>query len=281
MRRFSFLYFLPVVLCVPVWSLAQVRTAPEKKVEVAGVVKSRVLEPGSNLVIENLPSIPLELVESVKKYTESKPVFASNWHPIKREILVGKRSGNATQVHLLTTPLGGLKQLTNFPDPVGGGNWNPKTGDYFLFFKATGGNEISQLHRYDAATGTITRLTTNDKMRIGGGPWSTAGDRYIYTSVPTGGGTTSETIKTELYTINPADPSSAKLLVALDGVGWGASDWSPDDKQILLGRFVSANESEIYLYDVASGEKTLLTPQQGTEKVAYSGATYSMDGKGI
>ena len=281
MKRFSFLYVLPVVLCLPALSFAQVTPAVDKKVEVAGVVKSRVLEPGSNLVIENLPSVPLELVEAVKKYTESKPVFASNWHPTKREILVGKRAGNATQVHLLAAPLGELKQLTDFPDPVGGGNWQPNTGDYFLFFKATGGNEISQLHRYDAATGQITRLTTNDKMRIGGGPWSTAGDRYIYTSVPTGGGTTSETIKTEFYTINPSDPASAKLLAAFDGVGWGPADWSPDDKRILVGKFVSANESYIYLYDIATGEKTLLTPQEGTEKVSYSGAEFSKDGKGI
>lgn len=281
MRRFTFLHVLVIALCVPVLSFAQVSQAPEKKVEVAGYSKSRILEPGSNLVIQNLPSIPLELVESVKKYTESKPVFASNWHPVKREILVGKRAGNATQIHLLNAPLGELKQLTSFPDPVGGGNWQPKTGDYFLFFKATGGNEISQLYRYDAASGEITRLTTDDKKRIGGGPWSTAGDRYVYSSVPTGGGTTSETIKTEFYTINPSDPASAKLLASFDGVGWGVADWSPDDTKLLVGKYVSANESYAYLYDIATGEKTLLTPQEGTEKVAYAAGEFSKDGKGI
>jgi dipeptidyl aminopeptidase/acylaminoacyl peptidase len=282
MRRVPFFYVLTLVLCAPIFAVAQVtQPAADKKVEVAGVVKSRMLEPGSNLVIENLPPVPLELVEAVKKYTEFKSVSASNWHPIRREILVGKRAGNATQVHLLTSPMGELKQLTDFPDPVGGGSWNPKTGDYFVFFKATGGNEISQLHRYDAATGQITRLTTDDKKRIGGGPWSNAGDRYIYSSVPTGGGTTSETIKTEFYTIDPADPASAKLLTAFDGVGWGILDWSPDDKKLLVGKFTSANESNIYLYDIASGEKTLLTPQEGETKVAYNGAEFSHDGKGI
>ncbi len=281
MRRFPFLFVLLVVLCAPVLIFAQGSQAPDKKVEVQGYVKSRMLEAGPQLVIENVPGIPLELVEAVKKYTESKPVFGGSWHPIKREILIGKRAGNVGQVHLLTTPLGELKQLTNFPDPVGGGSWQPTTGDYFLFFKATGGNEISQLYRYDAESGTVTRLTNDDKMRIGGGPWTHAGDRYLYTSVPTGGGTTSETIKTEFYTINPSDPASSKLLVALDGVGWGAADWSPDDKKLLLGKYVSANESYIYLYDVATGEKTLLTPQEGTEKVAYGDGVFSKDGKGI
>ncbi len=281
MRRFLFLYCSVLVLCTPVLGLAQVTPPPDKKVEVAGYSKSRVLEPGGNLVIQNLPSIPLELVESVKKYTESKPVFASNWHPIKREILVGKRAGNVNQVHLLSAPLGDLKQLTSFPDPVGGGNWHPKTGDYFLFSKATGGNEISQLYRYDAASGEITRLTTDDKKRIGGGPWSTAGDRYIYSSVPTGGGTTSETIKTEFYAINPSDPASAKLLASFDGVGWGVSDWSPDDTKLVVGRYVSVNESYLYIYDIATGENSLLTQKQGDESVSYSGAEFSKDGKGL
>lgn len=281
MRRVPFLFFLVPVLCAPALVTAQVNPPPDKKVEVAGVVKSRVLEAGPQLVVEGVPGIPVELVEAVKKYTETKGVFASNWHPIRREVLVGKRAGNATQVHLLAAPLGELKQLTDFPDPVGGGNWHPKTGDYFLFFKATGGNEISQLHRYDVATGQITRLTTDDRRRIGGGPWSTAGDRYIYSSLPTGGGTTSETIKTEFYTIDPANAESAKLLTTFDGIGWGISDWSPDDKKLIVSRYVSVNESYLYLYDIATGEKTLLTPQEGDEKVAYGGAEFSKDGKGI
>src|SRR5688572_2311967 len=279
MRRCSVLYCFLLLLFA---SLCFGQPATTKPVaEVKGYAASKILEPSSNLVIENLPSIPMELVESVKKYTESKPVFASNWHPTKREILIGKRAGNATQVHLLTTPLGELKQLTNFPDPVGGGSWQPTEGKYFLFFKATGGNEISQLYRYDADTGAVTRLTTDDKMRIGGGPWTNAGDRVVYTSVPTGGGTTSETIKTQFFIINPMDATSAKPLATLDGVGWFAADFSPDDKKLLVGKFVSANESYVYLYDIASGEKVLLTPQEGTEKVSYGGAEFSKDGKGL
>ncbi len=281
MKRTLFPYFLLVSLFVPAVCYGQVATSQAPQADVKSYVKTKMLEPGKNLVIENVPSIPAELAESVKRYTESKSVFGGSWHPVKREMLAGKRAGNVNQVHMLTSPMGELKQLTNYPDPVGGGSWEPNNGNYFLFFKATGGNEISQLYRYDAASGETTRLTTDDKKRIGGGPWSTKGDRYIYTSLPTGGGTTSETIKTELYTIDPTNPSSSKLLVALDGVGWFPADWSPDDTKVLVGKSVSANETYIYLYDIATGEKTLLTPQAGTEKVAYSGAEFSKDGKGL
>lgn len=277
MKGISVRFFLLFVLTVPAVCLGQVA----QQGEVKSYVKSRVVESPASLVIEGVPAIPIEVLETTKKFTESVPVFGSNWHPTKREILVGKRAGNVNQVHLLTSPLGVPRQLTDFPDPVGGGSWQPKTGNYFVFFKATGGNEVSQLHRYDADTGKITRLTMDDKKRIGGGPWSTAGDKYIYSSLATGATSASETFKTEFYTIDPANPDSAKLLVALDGVGWGVADWSPDDKKLLMGQSVSANESYLYLYDIATGEKTPLTPKEGDEKVAWDAGAFTKDGKGF
>ena len=243
---------------------------------------ARSVAPPASLVLENVPPVPMELAEATRKYTEAIPVSGASWHPIRREMLAIKRAGNVSQVHILTTPMGPVKQLTDFPDPVGGGSWQPTEGKYFLFFKGSGGNEIAQLHRYDIDSGKVTRLTMNDKMRIGGGQWTKAGDKYLYTSVPTGGGTSSETIKTEFYMIDPMDPTSAKLLIALDGVGWGAGDFSPDDKKLIIARSVSINETYLYLYDIATGEKTLLTPQEGSEKVAWgNGGGFSKDGKGL
>lgn len=276
MKNPRLLVFVLLLAATPVVSLAQVDKAAGVK---ASVIR-RVVAPEA-LVMENMPPVPMEIAEATKKYTEAIPVGGGAWHPVRREMLATKRAGNVAQVHMLKTPLGEVKQLTDFPDPVGGGSWQPTLGKYFVFFKATGGNEIAQLHRYDVESGTITRLTTNDRMRIGGGPWTTAGDRYLYTSVPTGGGTSSETIKTELYTIDPTNPDSAKLLVALDGVGWGALEFSPDDKKLLIAKYVSANESYIYLYDIASGEKTLLTPPEGAEKVAWNVGGFRKDGKAI
>ncbi len=281
MKRVPVFYCLLLILGAPALIFGQVVSTTTPQAEVKADVKSNVIKPGENLVIQDVPSIPIELAEGVKKFTETMPVFMSNWHPVKREMLVGKRAGNVNQVHFLATPLAAPKQLTDFPDPVGGGSFQPSSGNYFLFFKATGGSEISQLYRYDTDSGKITPLTTDDKKRIGGGPWTTAGDRYLYTAVATGAASASETFKTEFYTINPADPASARLLAAFDGVGWGATDWSPDDKQLAVGQYVSVNESYLYLMDVATGEKTLLTPKEGDEKVSYGAARFSSDGKGL
>ena len=57
-------------------------------------------------------------------------------------------------------------------------------------------------------------------------------------------------------------------------------DWSPDDKRLLVGEYVSINESYIWLVDVASGKKTLVTPKGSDEKIAYEPVAFSQDGKG-
>ena len=51
--------------------------------------------------------------------------------------------------------------------------------------------------------------------------------------------------------------------------------------QLSVGEYVSANESYLWLVDVASGQKTLLTPKGATEKVLYGGSVFSKDGRGL
>lgn len=144
MKNARLLIFLLLLASMPVVSLAQVDKAAGVK---ASVIR-RVVAPEA-LVMENMPPVPMEIAEATKKYTEAIPVGGGSWHPVRREMLATKRAGNVAQVHMLKTPLGEVKQLTNFPDPVGGGSWQPTMGKYFVFFKATGGNEIAQLHRYE------------------------------------------------------------------------------------------------------------------------------------
>ena len=59
------------------------------------------------------------------------------------------------------------------------------------------------------------------------------------------------------------------------------ADWSPDDSQLVVQEYVSANESYLWLMSASSGEKILLTTKGGAEKIAYGSAKFSKDGKGI
>jgi len=80
---------------------------------------------------------------------------------------------------------------------------------------------------------------------------------------------------------DPRQPGSERRLAELQGGGWAALDWSPDDSRILASEFVSANESYLWLLDAATGARTLLTPKGGPEKVAYAGAEFAADGRSV
>src|SRR5687767_9770097 len=90
-------------------------------------------KPGDNLRVEGIPDIPQALVESVNRYTEFRSASFSTWHPTKREMLITTRFGDTNQVHELRMPGGARKQLTFFPDRVGGASYPPKGGGFFVF----------------------------------------------------------------------------------------------------------------------------------------------------
>lgn len=236
--------------------------------------QTSVITPNENLVLEGIPPIPATLAEKVNRYTNFRSAGLSSWHPVRREMLISTRFADTPQVHLLKFPLGSRQQMTFFPERVGGGSFQPTQGDYFIFSKDIGGNEFNQNYRYDLATGDIT-LLTDGKSKNSRGIWSNDGDRMIYTS-------TRRTGKdNDFYIIDPKNTQSDRLLAQVEGGGWMPLDWSPDDRQMLAMEYVSVNESYLWLVDTSSGEKKLITPKEGTDKVSYGGGLFSKDGKGL
>jgi dipeptidyl aminopeptidase/acylaminoacyl peptidase len=238
------------------------------------LAQEATLLPPENLAVDGVPPIPAALAESAGRYGENRSAFPADWHPQRREMIIGTRFANTFQMHLVKMPGGERQQLTFFNEPVYGGRFHPNGGDYILFSKDVGGGEWYQIFRYDLATGDST-LLTDGKSRNSDGPWSSSGDQIAYTS-------TRRTGKdTDLWVMNPADSKSDHLLTQLAGGGWSPEDWSPDDKTILLIEGISVNESYIWLVNTSTGEKTELTPRKTSEQVAYGNARFSKDGKGV
>src|SRR5216117_1887976 len=202
------------------------------------LAQSGVVTPNDNIVTDGLPPVPATIAAAARPYSEFRAAGFWDWHPTRREMIIGTRFGDAPQLHRVRSPGGDRTQLTFFPDPVSGASYQPTDGRYIVFTKDVGGAEFFQKYRYDVATGEIT-LLTDGKSRNVGGAWSHKGDRYA------------------------------------------PVDWSPDDRTMLLWQGVSVNESYLWLLDVASGKKTILAPQPGSEPVAYGDARFSRDGKGI
>ena len=231
-----------------------------------------IFAPGENLAIQGIPAVPQSLVDRVNRYTNFRSASLNSWHPKKREMLVSTRFGDVAQVHQVSMPLGMRKQLTFFPERVSNGSYAPIGGKYFIFSKDIGGNEFNQTYRYDLESGNTT-LLTDGKSRNSLGTWANKTDRVAYSS-------TRRTGKdNDFYIMDPANPSENKLISQNTGGGWSVLDWSTDDRTLLALEYLSANKSNLWAIDIATGTKTRITPE-GPE-VAYTSAFYSKDGKGI
>jgi dipeptidyl aminopeptidase/acylaminoacyl peptidase len=230
--------------------------------------------PNENLVVEGIPKIPASLAETVGRYSEFRTADFASWHPGRREMLIETRFGDTAQVHQVKFPGGARTQLTFFPDRVAGAAYQPGNGDSFLFMKDVGGGEFFQLYRYDLATGDVT-LLTDGKSRNTTPHWSYQGDRIAYGSTKRTGN------DVDIWVVSPNDAASARVVAQMEGGGWAVYDWSPDGKQLLVINSISAAESYVWLVDVASGKKDLLTPKAGGETVSNDNARFAKDGKGL
>src|SRR5689334_9627166 len=269
--------FLAVLILVTATLTGAAQTsAPQTSAEKSNAPaqqENAVYKPGENLVLENIPAIPMSIVERANQYSEFRSAGLLDWAPTKREMLISTRFADVPQIHMVKMPGGARTQLTFFPDRTGGAHFAPN-GEYFVFSKDVGGGEWFQLYRYDLATGNIT-LLTDGKSRNTGPVFSENSDRVAYSSTRRTGQ------DTDIWTMVPRDGKSDHMLLQLQGGGWGALDWSPDNKQLLVMNEVSANQSYIWLVDAATGEKKLLTPKIGDQEVAYGDAQFSKDGKGF
>ncbi len=125
-----------------------------------------------NLVVEGIPSLPLTLAADVRAYTESRGAALVSWHPVKNEMMIATRFANSVQLHYVKTPGGDRRQVTFFDEPVGSASFEPTKGDYFIFGKDIGGNEFSQLYRYDLSDKKVTLLTDGKRSQNGGIEWN-------------------------------------------------------------------------------------------------------------
>lgn len=231
----------------------------------------RTLSVPANLTAEGVSPISENLLEQIAPYTEFRTATLLDWHPVRREILISTRFGQAPQIHCVTHPGGARTQLTFYSDRVQGGRYRPDGGS-FIFSKDIGGGEWYQIYNYNTRTGR-TNLLTDGKSRNTSPIWSRDGARIAYASTRRDGR------DTDIYIGDPANPPEARMVLTADSGGWEAEDFSPGGKGLAVVRVKSAYESALFLVDVASGDKTALSPQQAG--VAYSHARFAPDGKTI
>lgn len=230
--------------------------------------KKNLVLPNENLITENIAEIPKELSQKVKKYSESRGASLVSIHPLKNEIIISTRFGSTNQLHKVSQPLGARKQITFFDEPVGSGTYEPTKGDYLIYSRDAGGNEFGQLYKLDLNTLQSTLLTDGGRSQNGGVTWKKDGSGFYFLSTKRNGG------DRDIYYMNPNDPSSTKLVLQVKGGGWGIQDISDDGKKLLIGEYISANESHIWLLDTTTGNLSEVTNRKD-KSIVQGGASFS------
>ncbi len=226
-----------------------------------------------SLVIDGIPDIPPRIVERMNQYQNVRSASFQGWNPNGLGILISTRFGETSQIHFVERPGGARRQLTFFKEPVGGASYYPgKDRNGFIFSMDTGGAEFFQGYFFDIASGKTT-LLTDGKSRNTGGLWSHDA-RWIAFSSTLRNGTDSD-----VRVMSLDKPGVSEIVVEAKG-SWSARDWSPDNTKLIVEHGISANESYLYICDLATKKLTPFNPQKD-KKIAYGGALWSKDGDGI
>ncbi|MEO6212266.1 MAG: alpha/beta fold hydrolase [Vicinamibacterales bacterium] len=224
----------------------------------------------ANVRAEGLPAISAALVTRLRPYGEFRRAQLLGWHGQRRELLVLTAIGTSPQVHLVDAPLATPRPVSSLSDgAIGAASFNPAGGDWFVVRKDAAAAETHQLLKVDGGT---TTLLTDGRSRNGLPAWSRKSGRIAFDSNRRNGR------DRDIYIVDPGDPSSSRMVAEVSG-SWEVWDWSPDDASLLALELLPGNETALWSIDVATGAKSLLTPNDTAS--IWGDPQYSPDGKSI
>ena len=238
------------------------------------------LTPPQSMELDGVPPIPADLAQKLRPYGEFRPHGLLSWHPTRREILVRRRLEATNQVHYVSAPLVTPQSLTDYPNAVNGATFQPTHGNYFVFPMGEGGNEVFRIYRYDIATKAVTPISPEGE-RAGGGAFNRKGDRIAYTTVALDKNNPDRTSRTTLHVVDPAKPATDQVIAKWESGTWFGFRWSEDGRRLAYLEYLSSNESNLWVMDVATRKKRRVTPVAKGETVSYGTPIFSGDGKGL
>jgi dipeptidyl aminopeptidase/acylaminoacyl peptidase len=238
----------------------------------AALTTQAAVEERGNLVLDNVPVTDSALTAKLEDYMSSRGATFLDWLP-GDALLVATRFGDTEQLHRVAGPMGAREQLTFFREPVTVARApHSAVAPGFVFLRDQGGNENSQVFYYDLNTRAV-RMLTDGKGLNGGLVWSHDGRRVAFYSTARDG------VSYDLYMAEPGGISGPRLIYNGFQKNWAVAAWSPDDSKLLINNFISANESHLYVMDIATAA---LTPvSEGEEPASVSGAQFTPDGRGV
>ena len=225
-----------------------------------------------NLVFDNIPEPAAGLSEKLDAYLGARQATPLGFSP-KGQLLIATRFGDVDQLHLVEQPGGERRQLTFLREPVTQAAFSPDPGrSAYVYVKDEGGNEKTQIY-YQRLGEPGAKLLTDGKSLNGGPVWSNSGHEVAYFSTARDG------ISYDIDIAEPEGGALSRLAVTGDAAAWYPLDWSPDDRKLLVLKYLSISEAYLYVVDLATGQKREVDPSPS--KIGIAGAKFSRDGQGI
>ena len=243
-------------------AVVEASTAASQSVDGATEDGMRTAE--GNLVMENIPDIPVGVRERLRQYQNVRGHGFSDW--ASDGIVISTRFGETSQVHFVRAPGAARKQVTFYDEPVSGGDVSPAGGS-FVFGKDTGGDEFYQGFLFDLQTGGVTQFT-EPGTRNGGLVWRDDGQQVAWYR------STAGDPNWDILVADPRNPDSVRVAHEGEGALFPV-DWSSDGSKILVQQYISITKSRIFTLDLESGDFTEFNPDVD---VAYNGAVLLEDG---
>ena len=222
-----------------------------------------------NLVMENIPEIPAEVRERLRQYQNIRSAGFSDFAP-GGGIYIVTRFGETAQIHHVAEPMAKRRQVTFYDERTSGASVRPDGSGQFMFSRDVGGDEFFQGFLFDPETARSVQFTESG-TRNQGFSWSPDGASVAWAS------TTWEQPDYTIWAADPSDPSSRQKLFQAEGA-MAPRSWSPDGRQLLLGRYISINETRLFLFDLESEQLTQIHPDK---QIAYGAARFTPDGESL
>lgn len=217
------------------------------------------------LVADGIPAVPQALVEETRPYMEFRTAAFQGWDPVTKSMLISTRFGNVAQLHTVAAPGMARRQISFEAEPLGGG-YLPGDGT-LVVQKDKGGNEFFQL--YTLKNGKLT-LLTDGKSRNGLSAVSKDGKWVGYSSTRRNGA------DSDLYVMDPRDPSTNRMVKEVKGGGWAIAGFAPGNTHAVVANRISVAKSDLYWLDLASGAMTPIGDHK--KSIAYGDAGFASDG---
>jgi dipeptidyl aminopeptidase/acylaminoacyl peptidase len=225
-----------------------------------------------NLVMQDIPEIPKEIVESLNRYQNVRSAPFQDFSQDGKSIYISTRFGDVSQLHRVDKPGGARHQLTFFDEPIGSISRQPD-GEMIAFTMDAGGSEYSQIFVLNPKTGD-SKMLTDGESRNGALSWSDKGGKLAYQSTKRNGRSN------DLWMMDTQTPEKSRMVLeSTDGSWWGPVDWDNKNLNLLVQQYTSASDSKVYALDLDSGNKTLLDGSEDNPSVNYA-LSYGKNDKG-